>query len=294
MTATARPAAAPLDPAPPRPRGRRIPRRVPTVERLQSPRRAVPTRAVRAGARAILDDVRTRGDGGGRRGQAHGSAARRPTAGSSSSGRSCAPPRDRLAADDRRALDQAIAQRPRGSPRPSARRRPRTDDRRRASRSSAAGCRSTASAATSRAARRRYPSSLVMTVVPARVAGVERDRRRVAGRPRRRRRSDPARRRRRSSTSTRCSSPAAPRRSARSPSGCRTAPRSSPVDRIVGPGQRLGDGRQARGRRRSSGSTCRPARRRAWSSPTTTPTRSSSPPTSSPRPSTAPTRRRSS
>ena len=60
-----------------------------------------------------------------------------------------------------------------------------------------------------------------MTVVPARVAGVARDRRRLAGRPGRRRRPGPARRRRACSRSTRSSSPAAPRRSARSRSGWR-------------------------------------------------------------------------
>ena len=60
-----------------------------------------------------------------------------------------------------------------GSPRPSARARPgrRSPP---ASRSSAAGRRSPGSARTSPAARRRIPSSLVMTVVPARVAGVGR------------------------------------------------------------------------------------------------------------------------
>ena len=141
---------------------------------------------------------------------------------------------DRLPADVRRALDQAIA-----NVRAFAEaQRPQSDDRRRsspASRSSAAGCRSTASAATSRAAARRYPSSLVMTVVPALRRRRRRDRRRVARRPGRRRRPD-----RRSappacSASGRCSSPAAPRRSARSRSGCRTAG-VEPVDRIVGPG----------------------------------------------------------
>ena len=47
----------------------------------------------------------------------------------------------------------------------------------------------------------------------------------------------------------RSSSPAAPRRSAPWRTGCRTRA-STPVDRIVGPGQRLGDGRQDRGLRR--------------------------------------------
>ncbi len=40
-----------------------------------------------------------------------------------------------------------------------------------------------------------------------------------------------------------------------------------PVDRIVGPGNALGDRRQDRGRAARSGSTCRPGRRKAWSSP---------------------------
>ena len=59
-----------------------------------------------------------------------------------------------------------------GSPRPSA--RPATPDRRssRASSSSAAGSRSTASGAYVPGGSAPYPSSLVMTVVPARVAGV--------------------------------------------------------------------------------------------------------------------------
>ena len=94
-----------------------------------------------------------------------------------------------------------------------------------------------------------------MTVVPARVAGVDDDRRRVAGRPRRRRRPGPARRGRPARTSTRSSSPAAPRRSARSRTACPDAG-VEPVDRIVGPGQRLGHRRQDRGRRRGRASTC--------------------------------------
>ena len=80
-----------------------------------------------------------------------------------------------------------------------------------------------------------YPSSLVMTVVPARVAGVGAGRRRVARRPRRRTRPRPARRR----------GPARGRRlrRRRRRPGDRRArvraartPASRPVDRIVGPG----------------------------------------------------------
>ena len=69
-----------------------------------------------------------------------------------------------------------------------------------------------------------------------------------------------------------------------------TAPsRSSPVDKIVGPGQRLGHGGQARGARSRAPSTCPPARPRSWSSPTTRPIPSTSRPTCSARPSTGPT-----
>ena len=80
-----------------------------------------------------------------------------------------------------------------------------------------------------------YPSSLVMTVVPATVAGVERDRRRLAGRSRRAPPTRSCSARPASSRSTRSSWPAAPRPSARWRTACPSAG-ISPVDRIVGPG----------------------------------------------------------
>ena len=106
-----------------------------------------------------------------------------------------------------------------------------------------------------------------MTVVPARVAG----RRSASSSPRPADRDGtvapgPARRRR----------PAGGRRVRRrrrrpGHRGARLRPAraaSQPVDRIVGPGQRLGHRGQARGLRRGRRSTCPPARPRAWSSPT--------------------------
>ena len=138
-----------------------------------------------------------------------------------------------------------------------------------------------------------YPSSLVMTVVPAQVAGVERDRRRLAGRPRRRRRTPS------------CSARPACSRSMRFivAGGAQAIgalayglpgrrPRAGRPDRR--PGQRLGHRGQDRGLRRGRH---RPAGRavggdgprRAAGRPAC-----ASRPTSSPRPSTAPTPRRSS
>ena len=74
-----------------------------------------------------------------------------------------------------------------------------------------------------------------MTVVPARVAGVGADRRRLAGRPRRPRRTRSSSARPACSRSMPSSSPVAPRRSARWRTACPDAG-LAPVDRIVGPG----------------------------------------------------------
>ena len=90
----------------------------------------------------------------------------------------------------------------------------------------------------------------------------------------------------------RSSSPAAPRRSARSRTGCPT-PASR---RSTGSSDRATPGSpppRSRSPARSA-STCRPGRRRAWSSPRRRPTRVAWPRTSSRRRSTAPTRPRSS
>ena len=134
----------------------------------------------------------------------------------------------------------------------------------------AAPCPSTGPAATCPAAGPRYPSTVLMTAVPAKVAGVARGRAVRAARPatgsvpdvdpgrrrdRRRRRGVPR--------------SAAPRPSAPWP----TAPSPiAPVDVIVGPGQRLRRRGQARGgaaraRRRAVG--VRRAVARSWSWPTT-------------------------
>ena len=67
-----------------------------------------------------------------------------------------------------------------------------------------------------------YPSSLVMTVVPARSPGVDRDRRRLARRPRRARRTRSCSAPPACSRSTPSSSPAARRRSVPSRTGSRT------------------------------------------------------------------------
>ena len=93
--------------------------------------------------------------------------------------------------------------------------------------------RSTGPGSTSRAGAPTYPSTVLMTAIPAQVAGVRRARAVRPARPRRRDRRSRRWRPRRSSGSTRCTASAAPRRSPPSP----TAPRSiRPVDVIVGPG----------------------------------------------------------
>ena len=141
------------------------------------------------------------------------------------------------------------------SPRRSAR-HPRPPASRRASRSSGTGARSTGSAAMCPGGTAPYPSSLVMTVVPARVAGVGDV---VVASPadRERRASTPS-----SSAPPACSrsmpssSRAAPRPSARSPSGSRRAGsrRSTGSSGRATPGS---PPRSSRSRARS-GSTCRP------------------------------------
>ena len=138
-----------------------------------------------------------------------------------------------------------------------------------------------------------YPSSLVMTVVPAQVAGVAAHRRRLARRSRRRRstRSCSARPGCSASTALLVAGGAqaigalafglagrGPRR--RPISSSARGARGSPPPSSSSPGR--------------SPSTCRPVRRRASCSPTRRPTRRPSPPTSSRRPSTAPTPRPSS
>ena len=146
----------------------------------------------------------------------------------------------------RRALDQAIAnvRRFAETQRPAT---TRTDDRPRASRSSGAGRRSTAVGAYVPGGSAPYPSSLVMTVVPARVAGVGRI---VVASPADRdgaHRPGPARRRRAARGRRASSSPAAPRRSARSRYGLPDAgARAGRPDRRAR--QRLGDRGQDRGR----------------------------------------------
>ncbi len=126
--------------------------------------------------------------------------------------------RDALDPAVRRALDQAIdhvrrfaeTQRP---ARPGRRSPP-------ASRSSAAGRRSHRVGAYVPGGSAAYPSSLVMTVVPARVAGVDADRRRVAGRSRRARSTRSCSAPPACSRSTPSSSPVVRRRSAPWPTAC--------------------------------------------------------------------------
>ena len=124
-----------------------------------------------------------------------------------------------------------------------------------------------------------YPSSVVMNVVPAQVAGVSRSRSRRRRSARTAggctRRSSPPRG---CSGSTRSTPWAVPARSARFAYGVATLG-LDPVDVVTGPGQQLRRRGQARGRRRRRNG-CRGGRRpRSWSSPTTPPTRASSPPT---------------
>ena len=90
-----------------------------------------------------------------------------------------------------------------------------------------------------------------------------------------------------SSASTRCWSPAASRRSARSRTGCRTRA-SEPATSSSAPAAH-GSPPPRWSSSATSRSTSPPAHRRASSSPTRTPIPSPSPPTSSPRPSTAST-----
>ena len=149
-------------------------------------RSAVPDASVRERTRAIVEDVRARGAvavrelndrfGGG---LADGRLRPRARRADERPRRARAPRRD--GRSSRRSSNVAPV-----------RRDPATGDdddhdHRRASRSSAAGRRSRASAATSPAAQAPLPSSLVMTVVPAQVAGVERDRRGLPAGPQRRR-----------------------------------------------------------------------------------------------------------
>ena len=162
------------------------------------------------------------------------SAAAGPTAAWSSTPPSCATARDRLAPRD------PPRPRPGDRQRPPLRRDPATASRpgrrsRPASRSSAAGRRWRASAPTCPGGSAPYPSSLVMTVVPAQVAGVGAVVVASPGRPRRARPTRSCSARPACSRSMRSSSPAAPRRSARSRTACPEAG-VEPVDRIVGPG----------------------------------------------------------
>ncbi len=168
MTATARPAAAPsilrrLDLA------AADPATLATVERLQR-RAAVPNPAVRDAARAILDDVRTRGEAAVvEAGSTFGGA---PADGRLVIGRAeLATAADALPADVRVALDQAIAnvravaeaQRPQSTTVETA---PGVTVERRWLPLRRVGCYVPGGGAP-------LPSSLVMTVVPALVAGVD-------------------------------------------------------------------------------------------------------------------------
>ena len=146
-----------------------------------------------------------------------------------------------------------------------------------ASTSSAAGCRSERVGCYVPGGSAPLPSSLVMTVVPALVAGVERDRRRVAGRPRRarrpgrargrrpaRRRRAPRRRRRPGDRRARVRlCPTARRRSPSTGSSARATPGSRPprsrsrgvvgIDLPAGPSEGMvlaDDDRRPRARRR--------------------------------------------
>ena len=99
------------------------------------------------------------------------------------------------------------------------------------------------------------PSSLLMTAVPARVAGVRDDRRRLPA-ARAGRHGGGARGRRHAG----CFASAARTPSPRSPTARATIPR---VDKIVGPGQPLRRGGQGAGRRATARSTSTPARPRS-------------------------------
>ena len=152
--------------------------------------------------------------------------------------------------------------------------------------------RSTAPGSTCPGGRAAYPSTVLMTAIPAQRRRRRRDRALRAARRRRRgprgRRSRPPR----SSGSTRCTASAARRRSPRSP----TAPRSiRPVDVIVGPGNALRRRWPSARSRASSASTRSPGPSEVVVvADGSAPGRRSSPPTSSRRPSTVPAAPRSS
>jgi len=135
-----------------------------------SRRNAVPDESIRVGARAILDDVRIRG-------ATAVAEANRRFGGGAADGRLMIEPatlraaRDRLSPDDRRALDQAIdhVRRFAETQRPATTRTtvaPGIEIERRWRPLRRVGCYVPGGSAP-------YPSSLVMTVVPARVAGVD-------------------------------------------------------------------------------------------------------------------------
>ena len=186
-------------------------------------RGAVPDPAVREAPGAILADVRDGGDAAVREAT---DALRRRAAGRAAGARpatSCAPPRDApRRASERDALETRRSPTSAGSPRPSVPRPTRTHDRARRRARAPLAARSPRAGVYVPGGSAPYPSSLVMAVVPARVAGVGQRRRRQPGGPRRQRPPGPARRRRPARASTRSSSPAARRRSGRSPTACPT------------------------------------------------------------------------
>ena len=100
-----------------------------------------------------------------------------------------------------------------------------------------------------------YPSTVLMSVIPAQVAGVESIAHGQPGRPGRRR---PPARRRRGAPARRQRGPRRRRRAGDRRAGLRHRDASQPVDKVVGPGQHLRHPRQARGVR---GRRHRPARR---------------------------------
>ena len=182
-------------------------RRRPTPRSAKRPARPSPT-SVRAATTAVRDANaarRRRPPGRPPRPRA-ARAARRPRRAST---------RPSAAPSTRRSTTSAASPRPSGRPRPGPTIAPGIEIERRWTPLGRVGAYVPGGSAP-------YPSSLVMTVVPARVAGVGQVVVASPGRPRRPRRTRSCSARRACSRSMPSSSPAAPRRSARSRSGCPT------------------------------------------------------------------------